>query len=596
VIPDPITAAEAARGDAAPLPAHGDVTRRAGRASGLAALAAGLGVLVYVNALGNPFVYDDVRGVVGNASIRELTSPYVRLVGDLSRPVLNLSYAVDYALWGFAPFGYHLTSVLLHALNVALLFALTRAAARDAGAAAGTALEPDATALAVAALFAVHPLQTEAVGYVSGRSEVLCATFFLGALLALRRGLVPGEARWLALGGLLGGLALGAREVAVVLPVVLLGYDRLVVRGDPAAARRRLRRIHVPLLALMALAGAARLWVHVTTEAAAAPVAAWQYLLMQLAVVWRYLRLLALPVGQSVVHSVDEVTTPLDPLALAAGAGLVGVAALAWGVRRRLPLASLGVLWFLALLAPSSTLIPLNEAMAEHRVYLASYGVLLAVVAAAGDGRARLARRGIRLDVAWRATLLLVLAALAALTVERNAVWADPLALWLDAARKAPAVWLPHYAVGEALRQRGDCAAAVPAYAEAQRLRPEEPLTYTNLGACLVELDRLDDARRVFRRALELDPASPRPHVNLGVVAARTGAAEEARRHFVDALARDPRHVLARRHLAALHETAFGAPAEALRLCREIRDLAPDTPGVDECIRRNETRLRPPAG
>jgi hypothetical protein len=80
------------------------------------------------------------------------------------------------------------------------------------------------------------------------------------------------------------------------------------------------------------------------------------------------------------------------------------------------------------------------------------------------------------------------------------------------------------------------------------------------------------------------------------VVAARAGSVEAARRHLLDALARDPRHVLARRHLAALYESSLGEPAEALRLCREIRDLAPDTPGVDDCIRRNARRVPgPPA-
>lgn len=562
--------------------------RGARRGPVLGALAAGLAVLVYLDALRNPFVYDDYRTVVDNASIRHLWDLRAVFRSSVSRPVVNLSYAVDYAAWGLEPFGYHVTSLLLHVLNVVLLFGLTRVAVRDARAAGRTTLEPDVAAFATAALFAVHPVLTEAVAYVSGRSEVLCATLFLTAFLGMRHGLVSGRSRWLVVGGLLWALAVGAREVAVALPVVLLGYDRLLLAGDQAATRRRLRRVHAPLLGLMVLGGVARLIVFLRVEAAGVPVAPWQYLLMQLGVVWRYLGLLAAPLDQSVVHSVREVTTPLDPAALAAGAALVGVAALAYRVRRRVPLVSLGTLWFFVLLAPSSTLIPLNEAMAEHRLYLASYGFFLVAVEGVGGGLAWLTARGICLTFALRATVALVLLALTTLTVARNAVWGDPLTLWLDATRKAPDTWLPHYGVGEALRTRGNCAAAVPAYAEALRLRPEEPLTYTNLGACLVELGRLEDARRVFLRALEVDPASARMHVNLGVVAARTGDVEEARRHFADAIARNPGYVLARRHLAVLYETALGEPAEALRLCREIRELAPDAAGVDECIGRNE--------
>jgi tetratricopeptide (TPR) repeat protein len=552
----------------------------------LGALAAAFGGLVYLNALSGPFVYDDLRGIVDNGSIRGLTSLEARLVGDMGRPVLNLSYAVDYAWWGLEPFGYHLTGVLLHVLNVVLLFALGRTAVADANLVAPVPLPPGAAAFVMAALLAVHPMATEAVAYVSGRSEVLCATFFLLALVALRRALVSGGGFWLAAGGALWMLAVGSREVAVVLPLVLLAYDRLLLVGDRSASRRRVRRVHLPLLALAAGVAVARLVMHVRVEPAG-PVAPWQYLWMEFGVVWRYLGLLLAPLAQSVVHSVRVVTTPLDPSALAAGAGLVLLAGAAWRVRRRLPLVSFGALWFLAALAPSSSLIPLNEAMAEHRVYLASLGFFLAVVAGLGGLFAQLQTRGFRPGLAPRATLALVLLALATLTVARNLVWTDPLALWLDAARKAPDVWLSHYGLGEALRARGNCAAAVVPYATALRLRPQESLAHTNFGTCLVELGRLGEAREVFLGALVLDPGSPRAHVNLGVVAARAGRVAEARRHFVEALARDPHHVLARRHLALLHETAFGEPAEALRLCREIEAIVPGAADVADCIRRN---------
>ena len=135
--------------------------------------AALLGGLVYLNALHNPFVYDDYHTVVANASITDLTNVRAIVLGALTRPIVNFSYAVDRAIWGPRPFGFHVTNVLLHMLNVVLLFQLARQLGKDTLA-----------AFAAAALFAVHPMMTEAVGYISGRSEVLCATFFLLALMA----------------------------------------------------------------------------------------------------------------------------------------------------------------------------------------------------------------------------------------------------------------------------------------------------------------------------------------------------------------------------------------------------------------------------
>src|SRR4029077_11939329 len=130
--------------------------------------------------LHNPFVYDDHHTIVTNTSIVRLTDLRAIVRHDVTRPLVNLSYAIDRALWGGEPFGFHASSVLLHMLNVALLFALARR------------LSGSFAAFAAAALFAVHPMMTEAVGYVSGRSEVLCAMFFLLALMAGRRWLRGG--------------------------------------------------------------------------------------------------------------------------------------------------------------------------------------------------------------------------------------------------------------------------------------------------------------------------------------------------------------------------------------------------------------------
>ena len=157
-----------------------DYNVRALVACGVAAL---LGGVVYLNALHNPFVYDDYHTVVENASIARVTDLRAIVLGAVTRPIVNFSYAVDRALWGTKPLGFHVTNVLLHMLNVVLLFALARRLSEDRLA-----------AFAAAALFAVHPMMTEAVGYIAGRSEVLCATFFLPAVMCGRR--------WLRGGGL----------------------------------------------------------------------------------------------------------------------------------------------------------------------------------------------------------------------------------------------------------------------------------------------------------------------------------------------------------------------------------------------------------
>ena len=172
--------------------------------------------IVYLNALQTPFIYDDHRTVTENFSIRDFRDWQAVLLFQPLRPVLNVSYAIDYAIWGANPFGFHLTNVLLHIANVLLLF-------RIAG---GLGVIGFTTAL----LFAIHPMMTSAVTYVSGRSEVLCATFFLAALISARRGLIDGGRRWWILTTSFWLLALATKEIAVMFPIVVLGYERFVLR------------------------------------------------------------------------------------------------------------------------------------------------------------------------------------------------------------------------------------------------------------------------------------------------------------------------------------------------------------------------------
>ena len=265
----------------------------------LAAAAAAMAALVYLNALDNPFIYDDHRVVLENYSIRDLSNLRALFLNDVFRPVVNISYAVDYALWGLKPFGYHLTSLLLHVANVLLLFVLMRRLAGDVRAMNGVSLaqqvpgpaQPRAggkrksasslrpaeqdnevaatattAAFAAAAVWAVHPLMTQAVGYVSGRSELLCALFLLASFLCLHAWVFRRGGAWLVMGVGAWALALASKEVAVMLPVVLLAYDKLLLSAAEAPARKRLARVYVPMLAFVAVAGMARMFVFVGME------------------------------------------------------------------------------------------------------------------------------------------------------------------------------------------------------------------------------------------------------------------------------------------------------------------------------------------
>jgi len=541
-----------------------------------------LACLPYLNALNNPFVYDDHDTVVANPSLVELTNVRFLFLYSPFRPLVNLSYALDRALWGYRALGYHLTNVVLHAAAAVLLMLLVRRALEDARSADR---RHEWIAFMAAALFAVHPLQTEAVAYVSGRSEVLCAVFFLAAVVLARDAMVLGSrARGFA-ACIFGVLSIASKEVGLVLPVIVVAYDWVLRPGDDDRRRRRLWRIFAPgFVVALSIAGYRLLALRHST-ADTSPLLT---LMTQSIVIWRYVGLLFWPSGQTIMHGVHRVTSFADPVAVAAAAALAAAGVLAFRLRVRAPIVTFGILWFFLVLSPSSSVVALAESMAEHRVYLASAGIFIAIAGMAMQVVPAPRRRSAVLPAKYMAAAAAVITVLSVLTVMRNRVWGSPTALWGEAVVHAEGMWQPHYALADALRESGDCAAAVPEYRRVVELSPAHRDAYVNLGICLAQTGQLEEAERSFRQVLTIDPTFVRGYTNLGALALVQGDAETARDFYREAIAQDPRNVLARMQLAGLYERTFHDYHAAARMCGEARALAPSTPGVVECVERNQ--------
>ena len=559
-----------------PTPGHAFIVPVA---AGCAAL---LAIAVYVNALQNPFVYDDFRLIVENPSILNLWDLKSVIVRDITRPLVNVSYAVDTMIWGRIPLGYHLTNLVLHAINVMLVFWVALLAAddrrRQARDVPWTGGAPQVIGFASAAVFAVHPMMTEAVGYVTGRAEVLFSFFFLLGLLSGRRWMLGGGRRWWAacVASWIAGVL--AKETAAMLPAVLLAYDWFVLDGDPAERRRRFLRLELPMLALALAAGIARIAVLKLIEFPGRPGADSRYALVEIEVVWRYLALFLVPRGQSIFHPV----TLIDVVSLRAAANcaaLAGFLAVAWRLRRRHGLVGFGLVWFILLLLPPAVLFTLGrgEAMVERRTYLPAAGLFLIVAYSFGGVWARAGRQ--RMLAA--ATAGVFIASLGFLTVMRNVIWQNPVALTREAARLAPGQWLPRVMVGEAFRQRGQCPNAAEEYRVAIDIRPREEFPYTRLAGCLVEMRELDQAEDVLRDLRAINPMSQDASMGLGVFALLDGRFADARTYLREAVDRDPPRPRASLLLAFIDGAL--PSNETQRVCDELRAVAGPTMNVEKC-------------
>ncbi len=505
----------------------------------------------YGGTLGHDFHFDDNQAIVDNKNVKDPAIvwhqfPSTRFLNTLS---FVANGVVNRRLFGpenaLAVGSFHVVNMGIHLLAALMLYLLgveVIGAARARG-----RLSPRGVrivALIAAAIFAAHPLQTQAVTYLAQRTEALCALFALAAFWAYARGRraqeeVVGEgaggetgsspafgdyvraaldrrvARWYLVALLATGGGLLSKEVGGTIPAVILALE-LCLYGRTAWLRV------LPILAGLAVAttlavlvsrGAGLARILTPSDVSGVDHGHVQYALTQLRVFLSYLRLMVLPIGQCVDHDVTPHRAffaemsggallsdlALTLLALAANLGLVGFAA--WAFRRGDRLVAFGLASFYLVLAPSSSIVLLPDLMFEHRVYLPLGLIALAVCATLARRFAERPGRG-RLVLIWAAVGAIGL--LVITTRVRNAVWESNLTLWTDAVEKAPDKARPHSNLGLAWQQ-------LPLTAESDRDRLKE------------RMSNLARAEEHYRRAIEIDEDFTKARNNLGMIEIERG-------------------------------------------------------------------------
>jgi protein O-mannosyl-transferase len=548
------------------------------RAVPLLALAALIGA-AYAGSLSAPFVYDDVPSIVENPYLETLwpigaavRSPDHVESSFAGRPVASYTLAISHALSGRDPAGYHALQIALHAANAWLLFAILVRTFASPPLAARIGAAAPGLAFAAAALWAMHPLATEAVVYASARSELLVATFALAALHAAIRAFAGGAqgGGWTAAGFASALLAVGSKENAASLPVAVLLYDRTFVSGGFANALRAHARLHAALfltwLPLAGLIAGAPRGKTVGFDLGLSPL---EWLYTQAGVLVHYLRLAIWPHPLRFLYDWEPVRTvgdALPELAIVAALALLTLR----GVARR-PVAAFPAACCFVLLAPTSSLVPIvSEIAAEKRMYLPLAALAAGGVAALWLVAERLPRRAAALGAACAAAI----AILALATVARIGDYATERALWGDTLAKAPGHPWAHNNLGLVLRREGDAAGAEAHFRRALALRPALAPARVNLGNVLLERGDLAGAIDAYRAALAEMPDAAEPRYDLGLALARSGRISEALPHFEAAVRIHPQHRNAQVALARTYrrlgdaERAVHHEAIAARLAR----------------------------
>jgi len=514
---------------------------------------------LYANTLGGRFVWDDNLFAANQVYWRyDLRTIFFSLANGLEyQPVRDLSFLFDIALWGDRPFGFHLTNLLLFTANVLLVYGI-------AAVFYARFIKPDSeiksgfVPLLTALLFAVHPLKSEVVAWVTQRNTLLATLFFLAALLCFLRYQEQGGRKYFILAGGAFFLAIFSKATVIILPLLLL---LLMLIGKEAKWRRP--GFWLPLLpfALLSVFGT---MTHLAIARKTAVISAAYYGTLQervavaLQIPFFYLQKTLLPSEISAFYVENFALSVSSPRVMISAALLATAAAAAWLLRNRFPELLLGGGWFIITLLPVSNLLATSPVVADRYLFLPSAG--LAFMAAVLLSRLRLPPKG------SVAVAILLLLPLAWLTFGRNRVWHDDIALWSDSAGRTPQVAGIWFNLGRAWHRTPQLGKAVDASLRAVSLDPADIKSLDNAATLFPSSRGSIATRHRFVRDLAAKlPPYPAGLSLLGYTSAKWEHPDAAEELLLNLLAVDSQSTELQLALANLY-LQVGAPDRAVAI------------------------------
>lgn len=522
---------------------------------------------VYFNMLKAPFIFDDHYYVVERTSIRTFQNFSDNLLFPSSyhashrmpyRPLSYFTLMLNFSSGRLNPFGYHLFNLIIHIINTFLVFFLAREILNHLF--EETSASPFRPALIVALIFACHPINTEVVSYISPRSESLSALFYFLSLLLFIRSFQ--KKIFYALSLLSFALALLSKETAVTLPAIILLADFIILSRLQFRSMMEKKFYHLPYwILLIGFAGIQFFYFGQAGVRINETFVRWSptsYLAAQFYVILRYLGLLLIPIGQCLDHYILPSKTFFDPKIIFSFAALILIFALLFvKTKKSVPLRRLFLFcasWLVITLSPTSSFLPIFDAMAERRLYLPELGFFLFLIGALflwmHDSQKQ--------DSAMRwkilaGSIILYLFVLAALTLYRNQKYNDPILLWQEAVERYPMNDRAFNNMGQIYVDQKQYDAAMNAFQKALELHPDNALAFYNMGGIFFDRKDYTTALKCYQKAIEINPASAQAHYNLGKLYSEVHKEDQAMLYYQKAIQLDPNLVMANNNLAILY-------------------------------------------
>jgi hypothetical protein len=558
-------------------------------------------LLIYSNTFNASFQFDDHPNIVNNPVIKDLqyfADPSLVKSTNIQRSLIPLfktryigylTFALNYGLHGLDIMGYHLVNIFIHMFNSLLLYWFMTLTFRTTffSVSGRHPVFPDSTrnfmAFFTALLFAVHPIQTQAVTYIVQRFTSLATLFYLLALVMYIRWKESKEqqAKRYASSVMLYAvslfsaiLAMKTKEFAFTLPVMMAMYELMFFNGKIMKRLLYLIPFFLAILLiplslagtegpLAALSGINEEAVNLSGERAS--ISRGEYLFTQFRVIVTYIRLLFFPVNQNIDYNYpifDSFFSPAVVLSFLFLLSIIIAGIYLYRISKRperkdrfwLRMLSFGILWFFVGLPAESGIIPIIDVIFEHRIYLLSVGFFIAVMAAIGAGIERWG--GSRPKYANKALLYVIITVVLVLSVAtyaRNAVWKDSLTLWKNATEGSPSKARPHHNLGLAYAKQDLTEEAIKEFRTSLKLKPDFVEAHYDLGVAYAAQGRIDEAIKEYQAAVKLLPEYAEAHNNLALAYLDQGRTDEAIREFQTLLIISPSdHPMAHKFLEFL--------------------------------------------
>ncbi|MCD4780044.1 MAG: tetratricopeptide repeat protein [Candidatus Omnitrophica bacterium] len=505
-----------------------------------------VGFFLYHQTLTYSFQFDDFSFIVDNTGIRDIKdlNAVWNVMQPPSRFVGFMTFALNYHFHQLDPSGYHLVNTLIHIFNALLVFIFAWQII-SLPQFEGGFLKQNQMLISffTAIIFVVHPVQTQAVTYISQRFASLATFFYLVAVCSFLQARMysNGCVRIFFYGLMLAATFLGlfTKEIFITLPVMLILIELFLLRRDYYNSRSPALFLFI-FFAIISLLVIPFLFNFNMKSVVFSPriseshhgeVITWpKYILTQFRVLSTFTRLLVVPINQNLDYDFPLSQSLLEWKTLGCLLWLMSLLGAAFLLRRKYPIMSFGVFWFFIVL--SVNFIPRPHVIFEHKLYLASVGFCLVLI-----GFLFRCFKGKTLTIL---IVLLISYIFGVMTLERNRVWKDEISLWSDVIRKSPNKFYPNLNLSKALSAEGEYLEALKYINKAIEIKPDSDVAFNNRGNLYQQLKKYDQALKDYDRSIVLNQNYHKPYYNRGNTLVKMNRYEQAAHDFNTCLALNP--------------------------------------------------------